>query len=1030
MCFRSVLIIPLFLFLFFAAIQLTAQSGQGILTGVVKDASNNESLPGVSVYVNDTGRGTTSDVDGKYNLSLPAGSYSLTFTFVGYEIVRTEVTLEEGQTRILNVSIQPSVTSFDEVVVEAKRLVNTENAVLTERMKSISVQDGISAENMLRTASITTTQALQKVTGVSTRDDRSISVRGLTERNIVVQLNGSRLSSSDPLRSGGVSLDILPAQLLDNISVKKTFTPDNPGDATAAIIELKTRSLPDTLSVSVTVQAGFNERVGLNGTALLFPNSELGFFGQKAEEHRLSPEFINMATVTSSSKKDFNLGNATVYGDLPRQIVEGRNTAAAADKAYRINALQEQIDPYLAPTPVKVPVNQIYSLAVSNMFKIFGEKRLGALIGVNYYSRADQIINATNNRYQIDERAVTPNNVQLTSRLNFREDAGTLAVQYGAIGILTYKINKANEVSANYILNRGSESSGLLLSSIRKEDNFFGYQLSTSIRSFDTYQFRGEHQLNILNYKPHISWVASSSTTKTELPDFRNAFLLADTSGRVVDGEFKREYYKVSNITRFFRNLEEFNKNIVADITLPVVRQAIKIDFKTGVWYLERKRNYNQQLLLSPTNNSNPANLISYLDGLGGSLEKARGNLNNWLTPDIIGISESNSRNGVLVPGYNYNLQTGGGGEQGPGAYNALQRIASVYAMMDVSLSSRLQITAGMRAEDTDTRVTVDTLGVAEGVTSIRNYLNNYTVDQQEIQWLPSGIATFRLNPLMNFRFAASKSLNRPEIGELTPIRTYDATQLAFISGNQKLKNATYTNLDFRWEYFPKKGRVFSASLFYKKINNGLEKIFLPAPNNSVIDNELPLSTISFRNNSSPGQVIGIELEAVRNLDFIANALRNVNVGVNVLLAKSETKISSSEYYTITQFDRTYDKKRPIFEQPNVVFNANVGYDWLPQQASANLYFNYTGSRLIEIYTDGTPNIYEHPAPQFDFAFTKVVLKRWQIKGFVKNILDARTDYIYQKSPDSKTYGIFNQTYYRRQFTRGRSYSIGISYAF
>ncbi len=1022
------------LFLLSIIIPVLAQPTQNVLEGSVKDSQTNQGLPGASVFLKELTIGSTTDRDGNYTIrNVPDGTYTIIVSFIGYNNFESKMTWVTGERKLLNVLLEPSATSLSEVTVEAKRLANTENSILLERKKAISVQDGISAENILKTASITTIQALQKVTGVSTRDDRSISVRGLTERNIVVQLNGSRLSSSDPLRSGGVSLDIIPAQLLDNISVKKTFTADSPGDATGALIELKTRSLPDTFSISATAQVGFNERVGVDGKALLFPNAELGFTGQKANRHRLSKDFKELATLTPNSPQYYQLGNAIVYPEFPRQISEGYNTPESADKAQRINALQEEIDPYLAPTKVDVPLNQIYSFAISNMFKVNGEKRLGVLVGLNYYSKSEQITNATNNRYQVDPRGVTPNTVQLTSRLNFREDAGSHAVQYGAMGIVTYKINKANEISGNYIFNKGAESNGLLLSSIRKDDNLFGYQLSTTIRNFNTFQFRGEHKPQVLGYRPGISWVLSSSKTSNELPDFRNAFLLADTNGVVLNGQFRPEYYKVSNITRFFRNLDETNRNLVLDLTLPILASKTTIDFKTGVWYLRRERNYNQQLLLSPSNGADPNNvdnLLSYLDGLGGSLQAARGNLNNWLTPDIIGISESHSRNGVLVPGYNYHLLASGSGEQGPGAYTALQRIAATYALVDVTISKDLRITTGIRVEDTDTRVIVDTTGIGGGITSIKNYLNTYTVDQQEIQWLPSAIATYRLTSAMNFRFAASRTLNRPEIVELTPIRTYDATQLAFISGNQNLKNASYLNLDFRWEYFPKVSEVFSASVFYKNIENGLEKVFLPAVNNAVIDNVLPLSTVSFRNNPSVGKLYGIELEAVKTLGFISPRLRNVSLGVNAMLAKSETQITPSEYYLISQYDRTYEKTRPIFEQPNIVLNANLGYEWEAQRASATLYYNYTGKRLIEIYTDGTPNIYEHPAPQLDFSFSKALWKRWQVRGFVKNLLDARTDYIYQKSPDTKEYGIFNQVYYRRQFTRGRNFAIGLSYNF
>jgi TonB-dependent receptor len=1031
----------LFVCLLFAGTAVCQVYGQVLsgLEGTVRDGATGGVVPGASVLIKENGRGTAADAEGRYSLqNLASGTYTLVITSIGYKPARITVTLTDGQTLKKDITLKPDIQSLIEVKVEAKRIANSETAILDERRTAVAIKDGISAENITRTASITVTQAVQKVAGVATRDDRSISVRGLTERNIVVQLNGSRLSSADPLRSGGVPLDILPAQLLDNVTIQKTFTPDNPGDATAALIELKTRSLPDTFSVSLTAQTGFNDNVGPVGRAMLFQNGQLGFFGQHAARHRLSQAFIDLATVRPSTDRGSITGSGGYaelggYTSLYRQVIEGRNSEQAAQQAYRINALQEEIDPYLAPTPQRVPLNQIYSFAVSNMFNVQGQKRLGILVGVNYLSRTEQVVNGVNNRFQVDPRAVTPNNVQLTSQFNFREDAGTHAIQYGGIGIVTYRFNKFNEVSANYLTNRGYESNGILLSSIRQADNLFGYQLSTSIRRFNTMQLRGEHKLDLAGYRPLISWNASTSTTRTELPDFRNSFLLADTNGRFVNGVILPEYYQVFNLTRFFRNLEETNYNANVDFTLPVLETGtLTARLKTGMWYLRRERNYNQQLLVSPTNYASDIRntWLNYLEGIGGGLQRVRGNLNNWLTPDYIGISEPNSRDGSLVPGYNYYLQTGGSSEQGPGAYNALQRVTAAYLMADVEIGPLFRLTGGIRVEDTDTRAVVDTAGVGSNITSVEQYLTNFTVDQQEMQWLPSAIATFRIKTNMNLRVAYSQTLNRPEILELAPVRTYDASQLSFVSGNNQLRNAAYANLDLRWEYFPRRGEVFAVSGFTKRIENGLERVFLPAPKNELIDNLLPLASVSFRNNPSIGRVHGIELEAVKSLSFLSPRLNAVKVGLNAMLAYSETRITQAEYYAITQFDRSFDTRRPIFEQPNVVFNANVGYDWAEKQFSANLYLNYTGRRLVEIYTDGTPNIYEHPAPQLDFIFSKGIGKRWRIRGFAKNLLDGRTDYIYQKNPEQATYGIFNQINYRRQFTRGRNVALGISYSF
>ncbi len=94
---------------------------------------------------------------------------------------------------------------------------------------------------IVKTGSITTTQALSKVAGVTITDDKFIAVRGLGDRSVIGQLNGVRLAFSDPDRSS-IPLDLVPASLLDNITIYKTVTPDKPADAAAGIVELKTKS--------------------------------------------------------------------------------------------------------------------------------------------------------------------------------------------------------------------------------------------------------------------------------------------------------------------------------------------------------------------------------------------------------------------------------------------------------------------------------------------------------------------------------------------------------------------------------------------------------------------------------------------------------------------------------------------------------------------------------------------------------------------------------------------------------------------
>lgn len=83
------------------------------VTGVVKSQGDTESLPGVSVLVKGTQRGTVTDLDGAFSIQAADGDV-LVISFVGYET--QEVPIPSGSSN-LEVMLNPSVSDLNEVVV-------------------------------------------------------------------------------------------------------------------------------------------------------------------------------------------------------------------------------------------------------------------------------------------------------------------------------------------------------------------------------------------------------------------------------------------------------------------------------------------------------------------------------------------------------------------------------------------------------------------------------------------------------------------------------------------------------------------------------------------------------------------------------------------------------------------------------------------------------------------------------------------------------------------------------------------------
>ncbi len=89
------------------------------LNGYVKDATNGEELIGVTVLIKESGIGVVSNVYGFYAISLPADTYNVEFSYVGYQSLTQTILLKSN--RELNVSLQPSVTEMQEVVISEER---------------------------------------------------------------------------------------------------------------------------------------------------------------------------------------------------------------------------------------------------------------------------------------------------------------------------------------------------------------------------------------------------------------------------------------------------------------------------------------------------------------------------------------------------------------------------------------------------------------------------------------------------------------------------------------------------------------------------------------------------------------------------------------------------------------------------------------------------------------------------------------------------------------------------------------------
>lgn len=156
-----------------------------VVSGRVTDATDGTGLPGVNVVIQGTTTGTVTDVEGNYNLTVPAGAGTLVFTFVGMATQEVEI----GGRSQIDVSMESDVSQLGEVVVTALGI---------ERDKSSLgyATQQISGDNIrvAREANVNTALA-GKIAGI-----QIVSGSGAKFGAPAVRIRGARgLSPSDPL---------------------------------------------------------------------------------------------------------------------------------------------------------------------------------------------------------------------------------------------------------------------------------------------------------------------------------------------------------------------------------------------------------------------------------------------------------------------------------------------------------------------------------------------------------------------------------------------------------------------------------------------------------------------------------------------------------------------------------------------------------------------------------------------------------------------------------------------------------------
>jgi TonB-dependent receptor len=939
----------------------------GVLDGIVVDGDLGEGLPGANVIVAGTATGTATDFDGKYLLELPPGTYDISYSYIGYNTKTVNgIEISEGQTTTISVELSVDAVGLDEVVVEAEAATNAEGALLASRAKAAGMSDAISAETISRSGSSDAASAMSKVTGASVVGGKYVYVRGLGDRYASAHLNGSTLPTADPDRKA-VQFDLFPANLLDNITTVKTFTPDKPGNFSGGLVDIATKSFPSQFTFDFSANVGYNTNASLADSFLTYPGGDRDWLA------------------TDDGTRDI----PTAVQDANDPIPSSASARFDPEAAARLNEAAKSFNNVMGNTVGTGPLNQSYALSLGNRINLGEQDALGYIVGLTYSNKATFYRDGRTERW-----AVTgPDVDQLLPSLLMDDMRGQREVSLGVLANLAYQMGGNNKFSLNTMFTRSGEDESRFqvgqweeIDITNPDSKFLSRTLGWIERELASGQLRGEHYLpGLLN--SDIDWSASYGRTKMSDPDRR---FVANTE-RIVGGQVIRSLSASGfrDPSRYYRELEEKVTDFQLNWKLPLVQgsSGFTAKLKFGGSAQLTDRDFGERSFEIRPN----------------SAFEFTGDLFEFFDPENAGvIGVDTLSNGRIRYSFGNTVRDA---SKLKNQYAGQRDILAGYGMIDALVSQKVRIVAGARIEGTDlTVVSQDTLADQGQI--------------KETDVLPSLSLVYHLSDRMNLRAAGTRTLARPTFREIAPFESFDFLLGNFIIGNPDLERSLIWNLDLRWEWFTRPGEILASSVFYKNLENPIERAVAGGTNGQIIYQNVPEAI-----------VYGIELEARTQLDRISPALSYFSLGANVTISRSSIDIPGEydengnlvggELFARRQWDPAAET-RDLQGQSPFLINASIGYENYRSGTYAGLHYNVFGRRLSQVSIGGTPDVFENPVNSLDFTFSQEFMTHWKIKLGVKNLLNPAIKETYRTGSREEVY---------QSFTRGRTFGMGISYS-
>lgn len=616
----------------------------GAIAGTVQDDNNNP-IKEFTVRLNVANKATVDFEKGTFLFSaLAAGTYTIEIKAPGFETFKSEgIIVSEGQTVHTQAILKTKSQTTGDVRVERKSDKNKGDMEVTKmQINQAGVVDGINKNTFIKTPDTRVSQVFKRVSGASVQDNKFVVVRGLSDRYNFALINGAPLPSTESDRKA-FSFDIFPSNMLENLFIMKSATPELPGEFAGGVIDIKT----------------------------VEPRSE------KFQNFQIGMGYNTISTLKDC--KTYNGGGTDItgFGTNARSIPDGLpNTADFASLTTLQKAdLAKLIPSNWSTSRATALPNGSLQYSVGNKVKLQDKKSMSYVFAYSY-SNANNFSLVTRREFEEQATGVVTKN-------ELKDSAYTKSILNTGLLNLKFDLGKKTELQLKTLYTVSSDDKVNTRQGKRDMDIESMYnERSTNIwytqNNLLTTQLLGKHDFKD-DWK--FNWTIGYSNVKRDIPFLRRmVYQQVDTTLPYFAVIQNNDISTLGAGNMFWSTMSENIASARYDLSKQVGGDDSKNYLKFGGFHQYRGRDFAARNL--GFSKYDPAGSSSFNSNLLLLPE------DQIFATENLGLMSNGSGGFKLEEGTNVD-----------DSYDASSLLNAVYAMMDTKVFSKLRVVGGVRAE-------------------------------------------------------------------------------------------------------------------------------------------------------------------------------------------------------------------------------------------------------------------------------------------------------------------------------------------